>query len=394
MPRPRAPHLHRERTRHGRAVWYVRVGHGPRVRLTAEYGTPAFEAEYRAALEGRPVERAGKAAAGSLAWLFERYRETTAWTALSLATRRQRENIMRGVLVQAGHEPAAAIRRAHIVAGRDRRAETPAQARNFLDAMRGLFRWALDAGHVKADPTVGIKNPARPKGGGFPVWTEDDVARYEARWPVGTRERVWLDVLLFTGLRRGDAVQLGRQHVRDGIITIKTEKSNFEVEVTLPILPVLAATLAAGPVGDLTFIVGANGRPFRKESFGNSFRDACKAAGVDRSAHGLRARSRQRAQRTTGQVWPNWRPSSAGRGARWRASTPARLTEGGWRSRRCTSWQQNRTMMKQSPGELALPGLLPCRVSRGAREGRDTREISREGIAPNKNKNRKSIPSP
>ena len=33
MPRPRPPHLQREITRHGKAVWYVRVGHGPRVRI-------------------------------------------------------------------------------------------------------------------------------------------------------------------------------------------------------------------------------------------------------------------------------------------------------------------------------------------------------------------------
>jgi integrase len=267
-------------------VWYVRIGHGPRTRLRAEYGSPEFEAEYRAAISGQPVARKREAAVGSLTWLFDRYRETTAWTALSFATRRQRENIMRGVLAQAGNEPVAAIKRAHIVAGRDRRAETPAQARHFLNAMRGLFRWALDAGHVKADPTLGVANPARPKGGGFPVWTEDDVAQYEARWPIGTRERVWLDVLLYTGLRRGDAVKLGRQHARNGVATIQTEKT--AVTVSVPILPALVATLAAGPCGELAFICGEGGKPLTKESFGNAFREACRKAGVRKSAHGVR----------------------------------------------------------------------------------------------------------
>ena len=74
--------------------------------------------------------------------------------------------------------------------------------------MRGLFRWALEAGMVKVDLTAGVKNPHRPKGDGFRPWTEDDVAAYEKRWPRGTRQRVWLDVLLYTGLRRGDAVRL------------------------------------------------------------------------------------------------------------------------------------------------------------------------------------------
>ena len=116
----------------------------------------------------------------------------------------------------------------------------------------------------------------------------------QARWSIGTRERVWLDVLLYTGLRRGDAVKLGRQHVRDGVATLKTEKT--DTEVTLPILPVLAETLAAGPCGDLAFIVGEGGRPLTKESFGNLFRKACRTAGLRRrSAHGLRKTAATRA---------------------------------------------------------------------------------------------------
>jgi integrase len=93
-------------------------------------------------------------------------------------------------------------------------------------------------------------------------------------------------VLLYTGLRRGDAVRLGRQHVRSGIATLKTEKTG--TEVPLPILPVLAETLAAGPCGDLHYIVSADGKAFTKESFGNAFSKACKSAGVRASAHGVR----------------------------------------------------------------------------------------------------------
>ena len=51
-PAPPAP----SSTRHGRTVWYVRVGHGPRMRLRAEFGSPEFEAEYQAAISGQAVE--------------------------------------------------------------------------------------------------------------------------------------------------------------------------------------------------------------------------------------------------------------------------------------------------------------------------------------------------
>jgi integrase len=242
-------------------VWYVRVNKGKRVRIKAEFGTPDFDAEYQAAINGHPESSKGMAA-GTLAWLFERYRETPVWRDLSP--------------------------RANIVAGRDRRSATPAQARHFLETMRGLFKWAAKASLVRENPTFGVEDPARRKGSGIPVWTEEQVTAYERRWPIGTRQRVWLDVLLYTGLRRGDAVRLGRQHIRNGVATIKTEKSGFTLEVTLPILPVLDETLRAGPCGELAIIVGANGRPLNKRSFGNQFRKACRAAGVNRSAHGLR----------------------------------------------------------------------------------------------------------
>jgi integrase len=290
MPRPRPPHLHRQVTQHDRTVWYVRVGKGPRIRIRAAFGTPEFDAEYQAAIAGLPTRQTAKEerATGTLAWLVERYRETGAWTNLSLATRRQRENILRSILESAGRQPVVKITKATIVAGRDRRAvKTPFQARHFLDTMRGLFRWAAEAGLAKVDPTTGVADPAMPKSDGFPPWSEDDVAAYEKHWPIGTRQRVWLGVLMYTGLRRGDAVRFGRQHVRNGIGTIKTEKTG--TEVTLPILPVLAEILEAGPCGDLAFIISKAGKPFIKESFGNAFKDACRAAGVtDRSAHGLR----------------------------------------------------------------------------------------------------------
>jgi integrase len=297
MPCPRPPHLHREVTRHGKVVWYARAGgnsRGQRVKLRAEFGTAEFWSEYQAALASTPHKPAAPHE-GTLAWLIERYRETTAaWTDLSVATRRQRENIFAHVLETAGKQPFAKITTATIMAGRDRRAATPSQARHFLDAMRGLFRWAVKARLVKVDPTAGVDNPPRPKTDGFTPWTEEDVAAYEAHWPIGTRERVWLDVLVYTGLRRGDAVRFGRQHVRNGVATMKTEKTG--TEVTLPILPVLSRTLEAGPCGDLTFIAGENGHPLTRESFGNLFRKACRAAGLrQRSAHGLRKAAATRA---------------------------------------------------------------------------------------------------
>lgn len=287
MPRAPLPHLRSQRSRHGRPVWYVRIGHGRRIRLRAVPGTAEFAAEYVAAIEalaGPPAPRRG--ASGTLGWLIDRYRETAAWAGLSPATRRQREAIFRQVAETAGAEPLARITRRAVAAGVDRRRETPHQARHYLDTLRGLFVWAVGAGLVTADPTAGLLPPRRPRGPGFVMWTTDDCAAFEKKWPLGTRERLAYAVLRWTGLRRGDAVRLGRPHVRDGVIRIQTAKTGEWV--TIRVGRELAAALAAGPVGELTFIAGDRRAPMVKESFGTWFRTACRDAGIRKSAHGLR----------------------------------------------------------------------------------------------------------
>jgi integrase len=290
MPRPRPPHLHKETNRHGNTVWYVRDGKGPRIRVKAIYGTPEFDAAYQAALNGESPRATTKAAKGSLEWLWMLYRQTNAWTDLSMATRRQRENIMRGVLKTGGDKPLSNITGAAIKHGIDRR--KPFAARHFVDTMRGLYKWAVAAEHVTSDPTAG-KAVAKPKTKGFPVWTEEDLEQFERRWQIGTRERVMFDVYLYTGLRRGDAAKLGKQHIRNGVITIDTEKTG--TRVTIPVLPELAETIAAGPTGELSIIASKKGQPIRKEVLGNLFKEACRAAGINKSAHGIRKTAATRA---------------------------------------------------------------------------------------------------
>jgi integrase len=108
---------------------------------------------------------------------------------------------------------------------------------------------------------------------------------------MGTRQRLWLEVLIGTGARRGDAnayhavfhVLASDNH---GMISIRTEKQ--DVWAFVPVLHDMMEAIKHCPTGSLTFIVGARGENLKKESFGNMFRAACNAAGVRKSAHGLR----------------------------------------------------------------------------------------------------------
>ena len=171
---------------------------------------------------------------------------------------RQRENIMLHVLDRAGAMPLSALTRAHIVDGREDRAKTPSQANNFLNTMRALFTWATEGELIAADPTRDVKIVKRPPGG-FHAWTEAEIDQFEARWPVGTRERLAFAILLYTGLRRGDAAALGRQHVSDGVIVMRAEKTN--AQLTIPILPELRRVIDATRTGDLAFVATLSARP-------------------------------------------------------------------------------------------------------------------------------------
>jgi len=65
--------------------------------------------------------------------------------------------------------------------------------------MRALFQWAVRVKLAISDPTRELK-VILPTTDGHHVWTEDECAAFEARWPRGTRERVAFDILLYTGL--------------------------------------------------------------------------------------------------------------------------------------------------------------------------------------------------
>lgn len=293
MPRPRPPGLCRQVTQHGRVVWYVRLGKGPRIRLRAPYGSEEFQRQYRDAITGKaPSGQKTRLAEGTLGWLIDQYQKAAAFRGLAPSTRRARGNVMRRLATKAGTKPFREIRPKDILASRDSLASTPETANIMIKTLRRLFDYAISAELMEHNPARSVKLfPGSEHG--FPTWTEDDLLAFERRWPLGTRERLAFDLLLYTGLRRSDAVKLGRQHVKDGFLSIRTTKTG--TQVTLPLLAPLAASIEATRTGDLAFIVGERGQPMNKDAFGNWFGEACRKAGVRKSAHGLRKAGASRA---------------------------------------------------------------------------------------------------
>jgi integrase len=292
MPRPRPPHLLREVSRHGTTRWVVRISHGPRIPIPGAYGSPEFNAAYHAAVNGQTtVSARPRVDERSLRWLAERWQASSAWAETKPSTRQKRASLLKHVLNSAGNAPYKSIAKSNIVAGRERRSNTPAQANNFLAVMRALFKWAIDNNFLDVNPTDGVRDLKRPNSArGIPIWTNDEIARFRAHWPFGTRERLAFEIMASTGLRRGDAARLGRQHVDEvdglAVLRLRTEKGGRLV--VREIMPELKAAIDAYPSNGLAFVARADGVALSKKSLGDWFRDACREAGVNKSPHGLR----------------------------------------------------------------------------------------------------------
>lgn len=287
---PRKPYLSREKTRHGNFVWYFKRK-GKRVRLPEPYASDEFNAAYEKALTGSsaaPVTP--KAKTGTLKWLVDQYKRSAAFAELAAGTRRARDNILKQVLAKPenANGPFSALTRAVIKRGMDKRAATPNAANNYLKTMSHLCKWAVEAEHLDSNPCIGVSK-TNVKSDGFHTWTVEQVEQYRAKFGLGTKQRLAIDILLFLGLRRGDAVVVGRQHMKDGIISLKTEKTGQWVY--LPVFRQLQESIDATPTGDLAFLTTEKGKPFSSgASFGNWFAKQCQAAKLPDvcRAHGLR----------------------------------------------------------------------------------------------------------
>jgi integrase len=222
-------------------------------------------------------------------------------------TQRTRRNILENFRTAHGDKPlfradtngrrTMLLTREHMQRIVNEKATTPFAQRNFLNTVRAMFKWAAKEGRVPDDPTLGVTRE-RIKTAGYKTWSEDHIARFEAKHLVGTRARLAFALLLYTGQRRGDVVTIGRQHIHDGVLTMEQGKTEGgeEAHLEIPVHPKLREIIDATPtVGVKTFLVTSFGKPYTPPGFGNWFRELCDAAGCpDVSAHGLRKATARR----------------------------------------------------------------------------------------------------
>jgi len=270
----------------GRPHCYFRRRGFPRARLPGLPWSPQFMAAYEAALGGPQLAVGTKRTkAGSVHAAITGYFTSLQFRALRPGTQRMRRAILTRFDAAHGDKPIALLPTKFILhVLKDMK---PFAALNFLKAMRPLMAFCVAEGLAPADPTQGIKLPQAKSNGRY-TWTESDIAAFEAHHPIGSKPRLAFALLLYTAQRRGDVLRMGRQHIRDGVLSVKQEKTG--AELAIPVHSELRVILDATPSEHLTFLVSAWGRPFNPTAFSDWFRKQCNAAGLPQActAHGLR----------------------------------------------------------------------------------------------------------
>ena len=277
--------------RNGKPRFYFRRPGFKSVPLPGLPWSPQFMEVYESALSGQPLQiGASKTKPGTVSAAIVGYYYDQSFLALAPSTQRPLRGILERFRAEHGDKRIALLQRQHIIALL--RSKKRFAARHWLMAIRALMKYAVEIGLREDNPAAGVKLP-NLKTDGYHSWTEAEIAQFQAYHRLGTRARFALTLLLYTGQRRGDVIRMGRQHIRDGIMHVRQQKTG--IELAIPIHGTLASTIAEAPADHLTFLTTRNGKPFSPAGFGNYFRDCCNEAGLSHcSAHGLRKAAARR----------------------------------------------------------------------------------------------------
>jgi integrase len=280
--------------RHGKKRIYFRKPGQKRIAIPGPLWSDAFQIAYAEALGGSVIIGAEKKKpdAGTIGALILSYQQSDGYYDLRPTTKTGYQSRLKILTEQHGHRSLSGltierIEEKILCPYRDK----PGQKLALLKMLRVLIRHAIKKKWLTHDPSQGIK---RPKSGRVRAWTEAEIAQFEARWPIGTRERLAFSLMLYTGQRRSDAHRMTWADTT--LRTMRVIQQKTGAKLTLPLDKRLRAVLDAAPREHVTILNTAFGKPFTVDGFSQYLRDAITAAGLplECQPHGLRSAAGRR----------------------------------------------------------------------------------------------------
>src|SRR5215831_1567809 len=230
--------------RHGKARHYFRQPGRKPLALPGLPGSDEFMAAYGAALADTPrVEIAARRTrAGSINAMVIGYLGSADFHNLAPTSQQQYRRILEGLRRDCGELGMATLARKHVVRMLDAKAPTPVAARDFLRCLRLLVKYAISIGVRDDDPTAGVAVTVADTGG-FETWSDPEIATFEAKFPIGSKPRLAMAMLLYTVQRCADVVRFGQSDVRNGDLHFVQQKDRKRKPMTIPVRPELQTIL-------------------------------------------------------------------------------------------------------------------------------------------------------
>lgn len=277
----RLKYVNEYRDRAGKVRRYFRRG-AVRKPLPGEVGSPEFMSAYQALLGERPPQTAKLA--GSLGLLITEFYASRAFRNLKQSSRRTYRSALEPIAKAHGHRIANITHRQAAKLVSDI-ADKPAMANLTKRVLQALYKHATKNGWVDANPVIGVE---RYKTGTHHTWTEGELRTFEAKWPLGTRQRLAYELLLQTAQRVGDVARMTRGDIVGGELHVVQQKTGAELH--LPIRIQLERAMRACPTRGLSLIGRTDGRPMTRGGLTRLMTDAIEKAGLPAKcvSHGLR----------------------------------------------------------------------------------------------------------
>jgi integrase len=279
----RLPYIKAYRDRHGHVRHYVHRRGQPDIALPGTPGSSEFMAAYQAAMQTTAAIPSPHSV-GTLAKLVEDYYRSIEFGNLKPSSQRLYRICLDPIARKDGHRlvrdmPRDKIRKIIEEIGATR----PGMANLTLKVLRALLGYAVDTNWRPDNPALRIK---LYRLGTRHTWTDTELAAFENRWPLGSRER--LAYALLPGQRVGDVVRMRLQDITGGRINVVQQKTG--TALSLPIHPDLVEALKAYPTKGMHLIGDRYGRAIARHTLTDLMTRAAAAAGLPHQClpHGLR----------------------------------------------------------------------------------------------------------
>lgn len=275
--------------RHGHERCYFRrVGH-PVEAIDGVLGSSEFMEHYNRLLaeseSKEPKARRSPVKAGTFDALAGRYFASPNFLRLTPVAQKNYRSVLGRFLEEHGHRLAGQMTREHVDSIIGKMKDKPGAAVTRLKRLRTLVRYGMEIGWLGRDPTAGA---TAFKLGEHHTWTDDEIAAFEARWPIGTKQRLAFAAHLYTGQRTSDVVDMARPKSPMDIIRVKQSKTGEDLD--LAIHPEFWAIMEATPRHHAVLLATEQGKSYTVPGLGNYMAEAIGKAGLpDRCVtHGLR----------------------------------------------------------------------------------------------------------